>query len=53
MREVSAQVGSLALEQMETRMRKWRGKQERDPWLRSINIGDPIELASNDKIECG
>ncbi|KAG7562727.1 hypothetical protein FFLO_01788 [Filobasidium floriforme] len=51
MREVSAQVGRLALIQMETRMRKWKSKQDRDPGLRHIRVGDPIELASNDKTE--
>lgn len=52
MREVSAQVGRLALNQMEVRMRKWKSKQDRDPGLRHIRVGDPIELASNDKTEC-
>jgi hypothetical protein len=52
MREVSAQVGRLALIQMETRMRKWKSKQDRDPGLRHIRVGDPSELASNDKTEC-
>jgi hypothetical protein len=53
MRKVSAQVGGLALNQMEIRMKKWKSKQDRDPSLRHIRVGDPIELASNDKTECG
>jgi hypothetical protein len=52
MREISAEVGRLALTQMEVRMRKWKSKQEKDPGLRHIRVGDPIELASNDKTEC-
>ena len=53
MRKVSVQVGGLALNQMEIRMKKWKSKQDRDPSLRHIRVGDPIELASNDKTECG
>ncbi|KZS98038.1 exocyst complex component sec15 subunit [Sistotremastrum niveocremeum HHB9708] len=50
-RNVSGQVGKLALETMENRTRRWRTRQERDPHLRSSRVGTAVEMVSNERIE--
>lgn len=51
-RQASGQVGKLALDQMESRTRKWKSKQERDPGLRHMQVGGAVELVNHEKVEC-
>ncbi|KZT72537.1 exocyst complex subunit Sec15-like protein [Daedalea quercina L-15889] len=50
-RNVSAQVGQLALESMEHRVRKWRQRREKDPLLKLSRVGSAVEIATNEKTE--
>lgn len=52
MRESSAKVGKLALEQMALRTRKWRMKREREGGVRLARVGGPLELVHNERVEC-
>ena len=47
-RNVSRQVGRLALENMESRRRRWKARQERDPLLRSSRVGSAVEVTGNE-----
>ena len=51
-RNVSAQVGKLALESMEARIRRWRTRREKDPMLRMSRVGSAVELVTYEKTEC-
>ena len=50
-RNVSAEVGELALEAMETRTRKWRSRREKDHMLKSARVGSAVEVVTYEKIE--
>jgi hypothetical protein len=51
-RNVSGQVGTLALEEMKSRVRRWRNRREKEPVLRSRRVGTAVELVVNEKVEC-
>ena len=51
-RNISAQVGKLALEAMELRTRRWRSRKERDPMLRLSRVGSAVEIVTYEKSEC-
>ena len=51
-RNVSAQIGSLALEAMEMRTRRWRSRREKDPMLKSSRVGSAVETITYEKTEC-
>ena len=51
-RNISAQVGQLALEAMDTRTRRWRSRREKDPLLKSSRVGSAVEVVTYEKIEC-
>lgn len=51
-RTVSAEVGRLAVEAMETRTRYWRTRREKDPLLRLSRVGSAVELVTYEKNEC-
>ncbi|KAI0082435.1 exocyst complex component sec15 subunit [Panus rudis PR-1116 ss-1] len=50
-RNVSAQVGQLALESMDTRNRRWRSRREKDPLLKQSRVGSAVEVVTYEKIE--
>ncbi|KAG6879204.1 hypothetical protein C0992_004443 [Termitomyces sp. T32_za158] len=50
-RNVSAEVGRLASEAMETRTRRWRSRREKDPSLRQSQVGSPVEMITYEKTE--
>ncbi|KAJ3554408.1 hypothetical protein NM688_g3127 [Phlebia brevispora] len=50
-RNVSAQVGQLALEAMDSRTRKWRSRRERDPMLKLNRVGSAVETMTYEKTE--
>ncbi|PCH41481.1 exocyst complex subunit Sec15-like protein [Wolfiporia cocos MD-104 SS10] len=50
-RNVSAQVGQLALDNMEHRTRKWRSRREKDPLLKLSRVGSAVEIVTNEKTE--
>ena len=51
-RNVSAQIGQLALEAMETRTRRWRSRRDKDPMLKSSRVGSAVETITYEKTEC-
>ena len=51
-RNVSAQIGQLALEAMELRTRRWRSRREKDPMLKSSRVGSAVETITYEKTEC-
>lgn len=51
-RNVSAQVGLLALEAMDSRNRRWRSRRERDPLLKLSKVGSAVETITYEKVEC-
>ena len=51
-RNVSAQVGQLALDAMDHRVRKWRTRREKDSLLKLSSVGSAVEIATNEKSEC-
>ena len=51
-RNVSAQIGSLALEVMELRTRRWRSRREKDSMLKSARVGSAVETITYEKTEC-
>lgn len=51
-RNVSAQVGQLALDAMDHRVRKWRARREKDSLLKLSSVGSAVEIATNEKTEC-
>ncbi|KAI0368063.1 rsec15 [Pilatotrama ljubarskyi] len=50
-RNVSAQIGQLALEAMELRTRRWRSRREKDPMLKSSRVGSAVEVITYEKTE--
>ncbi|KAG2013848.1 rsec15 [Coprinopsis cinerea AmutBmut pab1-1] len=50
-RNISTEVGRLAVEAMETRTRRWRSRRERDPLLRMSRVGSAVELITYEKTE--
>ena len=51
-RNVSAQIGQLALEAMELRTRRWRSRRDKDPMLKSSRVGSAVETITYEKTEC-
>jgi len=51
-RNISAEVGRLAVEAMESRMKRWRQRREKDPLLRPNRVGSAVELITYEKVEC-
>ena len=50
-RNVSAQVGQLALEAMDSRTRKWRSRREKDPMLKLSRVGSAVETMTYERTE--
>jgi exocyst complex component 6 len=50
-RNVSAEVGSLALEAMDVRTRRWRSRREKDSMLKSARVGSAVEVVTYEKTE--
>ncbi|WVR07118.1 hypothetical protein IAU60_004159 [Kwoniella sp. DSM 27419] len=50
-RESGAKVGKLALEQMGTRIKKWRARREKEGGVRLARVGGPLELVNNERVE--
>ncbi|KAJ7781047.1 rsec15 [Mycena metata] len=50
-RNISTEVGGLALEAMETRTRRWRARREKDPLLRTSRVGSAVEMVTYEKTE--
>ncbi|KAF9649350.1 exocyst complex component sec15 subunit [Thelephora ganbajun] len=50
-RNVSGQVGKLAIEAMDTRTRRWRSRRERDPMTKHSKVGNAVELVTYEKTE--
>ena len=51
-RNVSAEVGKLAMEATEARTRRWRTRREKDPLLRSSRVGSAVETITYEKTDC-
>jgi hypothetical protein len=45
-RNLTGEVGKLALEAMENRTRRWRSRREKDPMLRLSRVGSAVETVS-------
>ncbi|KAI0637978.1 rsec15 [Trametes polyzona] len=50
-RNVSAQIGQLALDAMDLRTRRWRSRREKDPMLKSSRVGSAVEVITYEKTE--
>ncbi|KAH6915073.1 rsec15 [Coprinopsis sp. MPI-PUGE-AT-0042] len=50
-RNVSTEVGRLAVESMELRTRRWRNRREKDPLLRLSRVGSAVELVTYERTE--
>ena len=50
-RNVSSQVGQVALEAMDSRIRRWRSRRERDPMLKLSRVGSAVETVTYEKID--
>ncbi|KAG9015549.1 hypothetical protein FRB94_000154 [Tulasnella sp. JGI-2019a] len=50
-RNISGQVGRLALDAMKTRARRWKAKREKEPLLRLSLVGSAVEMVTNEKVE--
>ncbi|KAJ7228462.1 rsec15 [Mycena pura] len=50
-RNISGDIGNLALEAMEIRTRKWRGRREKDLLLRMSRVGSAVEMVTYEKTE--
>lgn len=51
-RNVSGEVGKLAIESLEVRTKKWRARREKDPMLKLSRVGSAVETVSHEKNEC-
>lgn len=51
-RESGAKVGMLALQQMSSRIKKWRAKREREGGVRLARVGGALELVYNERSDC-
>ena len=45
-RNLTGEVGRLALEAMDNRTRRWRSRREKDPMLRLSRVGSAVEAVS-------
>jgi exocyst complex component 6 len=52
LRNVSRQVGRLALDAMEVRKKRWAARKEKEPQLKLCQLGGAVELITSEKIEC-
>jgi exocyst complex component 6 len=52
LRNLSRQIGALALDAMESRNKKWIARKEKEPQLRHCRLGSAVELITSEKIEC-
>lgn len=52
-RNVSGQVGKLALEAMELRTRKWKSRRERDSMLKLSRVGSAVEMVTQERSDSG
>ncbi|KAH7914426.1 exocyst complex subunit Sec15-like-domain-containing protein [Hygrophoropsis aurantiaca] len=50
-RNVSGQVGKLALEAMEMRTRKWRQRRDKDHMLRLSRVGSAVEMVTHERTD--
>ncbi|CAG8811586.1 2657_t:CDS:2, partial [Racocetra persica] len=50
-RQVTRQVGKLAMEQMRLRQERWKVKVSQNPDLRSVPVSSPIEIVMNEENE--
>ncbi|EKM59243.1 uncharacterized protein PHACADRAFT_136668 [Phanerochaete carnosa HHB-10118-sp] len=50
-REISSEVGQLALEAMDNRTRRWRSRREKDPMLKLNRVGSAVESVTYEKID--
>ncbi|KAA1466700.1 exocyst complex component sec15 subunit [Dentipellis sp. KUC8613] len=50
-RNITGQVGKLALEAMEYRTKRWRARREKDPMLRLSRVGSAVETVTYEKTE--
>lgn len=50
-REVSRQVGKIAMEQMSLRQERWKVRVSQNPELRSVPVSSPIEIVMNEENE--
>ncbi|TFY76375.1 hypothetical protein EWM64_g7636 [Hericium alpestre] len=50
-RNITGAVGRLALEAMEYRYKRWRGRREKDPMLRLSRVGSAVETVTYEKTE--
>ncbi|KAF8639756.1 hypothetical protein AX17_001018 [Amanita inopinata Kibby_2008] len=50
-RNISTEVGKLAMEAMEARVRRWRARRERDPLLRTSRVGSAVEMVTYEKTD--
>ncbi|CAG8582591.1 18435_t:CDS:10 [Dentiscutata erythropus] len=50
-REVTRQVGKIAMEQMSLRQKRWKVKVSQNPDLRSVPVSSPIEIVMNEENE--
>ncbi|CAG7848707.1 SubName: Full=Related to secretory pathway protein (Exocyst complex protein Sec15) {ECO:0000313/EMBL:CCA69070.1} [Serendipita indica DSM 11827] len=51
LRNVSRQVGSLALEAMDLRSKRWAQRKEKEPQLKLCRLGGAVELITYEKVE--
>ncbi|KAI0068510.1 exocyst complex component sec15 subunit [Artomyces pyxidatus] len=50
-RNLTGQVGKLALDSMEYRTKRWRARRDKDPMLRLSRVGSAVETVTYEKIE--
>ncbi|PKC06061.1 exocyst complex subunit Sec15-like protein [Rhizophagus irregularis] len=50
-RQVSGEVGKIAMEQMKLRQERWKLKVAKNPDLRSVPVSSPIEMVMNEENE--
>ncbi|KAF9006559.1 exocyst complex component, sec15 subunit [Cyathus striatus] len=50
-RNISTEVGKLAVEAMELRTRRWKSRREKDSILRTSRVGSAVELVTYEKTE--
>ncbi|KAH9849999.1 rsec15 [Lenzites betulinus] len=50
-RNVSAQIGQLALDAMDLRTRRWRSRRDKDPMLKTSRVGSAVEAITYEKTE--
>ncbi|KAI9574653.1 exocyst complex subunit Sec15-like-domain-containing protein [Boletus coccyginus] len=50
-RNITATVGRSAMENMDTRTRKWKARREKDPMLRSSRVGSAVEMVTYERTD--